>query len=64
MELNIIHLERREDRLIMLENQLIEQNIVDYKLWEGVIDKNPKRGMAKAHKQIIEWAKNEICGIT
>mgnify|MGYP000970555889 CR=1 FL=1 len=41
----------------MLENQLVEHNIVEYKLWEGVIDKNPKRGIEKVHKQIIEWVK-------
>ncbi len=59
MELNIIHLEHRKDRFKLLENQLVEQNIVNYRLWEGIVDKNPKRGIAKAHKQIIEWANNQ-----
>lgn len=59
MELNIIHLEQRKDRFKLLENQLVEQNIVKYRLWEGIVDKNPKRGIAKAHKQIIEWANNQ-----
>lgn len=53
MQLNIIHLKQRIDRLELLEKQLFEQNIEDYKFWEGVVDeKNPKRGIAKAHKQL------------
>jgi len=60
MSLNIIHLKDRKDRLKLLDIQIIEQNIVNYTVWEGVLDKeNLKRGIAKAHKQIIEWARNQ-----
>ena len=60
MELNIIHLKERKDRAQLLNIELIKQNITNYKIWEGVFDEeNPKRGIAKAHKQIIEWASNQ-----
>jgi hypothetical protein len=60
MVLNIIHLERRKDRWVNLEKQLSEQNIVDFKIWEGNDDvQNPKRGIARAHKQIVNWAKSQ-----
>lgn len=57
MLLHIIHLKNRKDRIQLLEKQIVEQSIVNYKLWEGVLEENPKK--AKAHKQIIEWAKKE-----
>ncbi|HRN91896.1 MAG TPA: hypothetical protein PLE75_02765 [Ferruginibacter sp.] len=58
--LNIIHLSKREDRLALLKDQLIIQGISDYKLWEGIVDKsNPAKGISKAHKQIVAWAKKE-----
>lgn len=60
MEINIIHLKQRTDRLQLLKKQLLEQRIENYKLWDGVTDeKNPKQGIAKAHKQIVEWARNQ-----
>ena len=60
MQLNIIHLEHRKDRLHKLHNQLFEQNITSYKIWNGVLDEdNPKQGIAKAHKQIIQWAHDQ-----
>lgn len=60
MGLNIIHLSHRKDRLQLLNNQLTEQNIINYKLWEGFLDEeNPKRGIAKAHKQIIHWSQKQ-----
>lgn len=60
MKLNIIHLHSRLDRLQLLEDQLDEQKIYDYKIWPGIIDRdNPKRGIAKAHKQIVQWAKDQ-----
>lgn len=58
--LNIIHLSQRKDRLELLKNQLIIQGINDYKLWEGIVDQsNPAKGISKAHKQIVAWAKRE-----
>lgn len=60
MQLHIIHLKARKDRAQLLEQQLLEQNITNYKIWEGIEDnENPKRGIAKAHKQIIKWASNQ-----
>ncbi len=60
MQLHIIHLKHRIDRLQQLNNQLFEQNIDHYRLWDGILDeKSPKRRIAKAHKQIIEWAGNQ-----
>lgn len=60
MNLNIIHLPKRIDRWQLLQRQIREQNIKDYRLWEGITDnKMPFRGISRAHKQIIEFAKNE-----
>ena len=48
MQLNIIHLKERKDRLQLLDRQLFEQSITDYKLWKGILDiENPKRGISK-----------------
>lgn len=58
-KLNIIHLEHRKDRLHLLKKELKQEKITDYRLWNGIPDKNPKKGIAKAHKQIIGWAKAE-----
>lgn len=35
MQLNIIHLKQRADRLQVLNNQIREQNIMTYQIWEG-----------------------------
>ncbi|MGL4596596.1 MAG: hypothetical protein ACRCYO_03655 [Bacteroidia bacterium] len=60
MRLHIIHLSQRKDRAVLLENQLRGQGIADYKIWDGIVDvENPKRGIAKAHKQIVAWARNQ-----
>lgn len=57
MVLNIIHLPDRTDRLKLLNQELIDQNILKYKIWNGVIDKSiPQRGISKAHKQIVKYA--------
>ena len=56
MTINIIHLSGRLDREKSLKKELIEQNISDYKIWEGIIDPNiPSRGISKAHKQIVKY---------
>ena len=58
--LNIIHLSHREDRLKLINNQLITQNITNYRFWEGIVDsENAAKGIAKAHKQIVLWARQE-----
>ncbi len=59
MHLNIIHLKYRKDRLQLLEFQLANQNIQHFTIWDGIYDENPKRGIAKAHKQIIRWARDQ-----
>lgn len=62
MQLHIIHLKERKDRIRLLDKQLLEQNIINYKIWEGVLDKeNPKKGIAKAHKRIIKWPVIKTC---
>ena len=58
MELHIINLKHRSDRLYLLKEELAFQEITNYKLWKGILDtQGPKVGIAKAHKQIVKWAK-------
>ncbi len=60
MTLNIIHLPHRVDRLELLKNELITQEIADYRIWDGVLDEEkPFRGIAQAHKRIITWARDQ-----
>jgi len=60
MKVNIIHLPDRKDRWALLQNELCEQNITDYKVWNGIIDPFLTfRGIAQAHKQIVKHAKEE-----
>lgn len=56
--LHIIHLPEREDRHELLAKELHEQNITKYRIWHGFKDENnPPAGIIKAHKQIVQWAK-------
>ena len=56
MNLNVIHLKHRKDRLKQLKIEMAEQNIQKYKIWAGILDKeNPRQGIAKSHKQIVKW---------
>jgi len=51
VQLHIIHLKKRKDRAQLLNKELIEQDITNFKIWEGILDEeHPKRGIAKAHK--------------
>lgn len=60
MTLNIIHLQHREDRLDILQKELSDNNISDFKIWDGIIDAaNSITGISKAHKQIVEKVKHE-----
>lgn len=65
MMLNIIHLEKRKDRYENLMRELCVQGITDYQIWPGIIDKQPKVGVSRAHKQVIRFAKennfDKIC---
>lgn len=57
MPLHILHLSNRIDREKSFKKELKEQNISDYKVWEGIIDAHtPCRGISKAHKQIVKFA--------
>ena len=59
MTINIIHLSNRIDREKSFCKELYEQNISDYKIWEGISDaKIPYRGISKAHKQIVKHAQD------
>ena len=61
MLINIIHLKHRFDREIQFQNELASQNIFSYKVWDGIIDPLiSARGISKAHKQIVAWAKKKI----
>jgi hypothetical protein len=58
--LYIIHLPRRTDRWNLLIHELREQNINDYKIWDGIEDFSaPWKGVAKAHKQIVRYAQEQ-----
>jgi len=56
--LNIIHLEPRHDRLESFKQEMNNQNIM-YAVWEGIIAERPWIGINKAHKQIVQYAKDE-----
>lgn len=57
--LNILHLERRKDRMANLLKQLAEQEITFYTIHEGIDQKvNTKEAITKGHKKIIQQAKN------
>src|SRR6266404_95325 len=57
MKLNIIHLPHRIDRWMLLQQELSAQNIVDFDIWEGIMDdEGPHVGISRAHKQIVKYA--------
>jgi len=58
MQLNIINLEHRFERIENLRIELNNQNITDFKIWKGIIDKPICKGISKAHKQIVQYAKD------
>ena len=62
MQINIIHLPERVDRLKLLKKELKWQGILDFKIWPGIVDDSiPVRGISKAHKQIVKYANdNEL----
>jgi hypothetical protein len=58
MQINIIHLSERTDRWELLKKELDSQGISDFKIWPGIVDSViPARGISKAHKQIVRYAK-------
>ena len=60
MILNIIHLPHRKDRLELLKNELITQEIDDYRIWDGILNAEvPFKGIVQAHKHIVAWARDQ-----
>jgi GT2 family glycosyltransferase len=57
MELHIIHLPHRTDRLQFLKQEIAEQEIANYRIWNGITTAIPSNGIARAHQQIITYAK-------
>lgn len=58
-QLHIINLSHRKDRILLLNNQLLKQNLIGC-IWPGISDlENAKRGISKAHKQIVRYAKRQ-----
>lgn len=57
MKLNIIHLPARTDRLVILKQELENQKITNFQLWDGIpYDTAPWTGISRAHKQIVREA--------
>lgn len=57
--LNILHLEKRKDRMDSLLKQLSEQEISFYSIHEAIDQKvNTKQAITIGHKRIIQEAKN------
>lgn len=59
MTLNIIHLPHRLDRYGHLVDQLISQNIIDYKIHEGIICEPVCTGISRSFKKIVQDAKEK-----
>lgn len=57
--LNILHLERRKDRLLHLATQLEFNRIEDYTIIHGFEDANTKQAITKGHKLIVSLAKEQ-----
>lgn len=64
MIVNVINLPSREDRKLSALQQSLEQGF-EIKWWPGIIEYPPAMGISKAHKQIIQHAKDnklkEVC---
>lgn len=66
--IHIIHLKGTDysaDRYHSLIREMHVQGIENYKVWDGIHDANRVRGINKAHKQIVWYAKEnklpEVC---
>lgn len=57
MKPNIIHNRAKNERYIILMNELATQGIVDYEIWDAVHDVTVIKSINLAHKQIVKWAK-------
>src|SRR5438046_583436 len=56
MRLNVI-CGNRSERIPRLINELANQGITDYELWDGIFLPSIKESINRAHKQIVEYAK-------
>ena len=66
--IHIIHLKGTDysaDRFHSFIKEMHEQGVTEYKVWDGIHDANRVRGISRAHKQIVQYAKEarlpEIC---
>lgn len=66
--IHIIYLRNTEysqDRYDSFTKEMNEQGIIDYKVWDGIHDANRVRGISRAHKQVVQYAKEnqlpEVC---
>jgi hypothetical protein len=64
--IHIIHLTHRTDRMRNIQEQMEGQNIKEFRIWEGIIDKQYRpSGICRAHKQIVQYAlHNQLPEIT
>lgn len=65
---HIIHLKNTDysqPRFDSFTKEMNEQGINDYKIWDGIHDVNKIRAISRAHKQIVQYAKEnklpEVC---
>lgn len=56
---HIIHNNDRDERYSRLMNNLKDQGITDFKIWDAIIDRARATGISRAHKQIVRWAKEQ-----
>ena len=65
MKVNIIHDNRRIEKYGHLLDELIQQGITNYRIWDIVLMPNVVESINASHKQIIKWAKDnkqkEVC---
>jgi len=58
IKINIISLPKRTDRRESIIKQMELEGITSYKIWDGIPHVQPKIGINRAHKQIIQYAKD------
>ncbi len=58
MTINVINLPHRADRMEVFRRAMAAENC-SFKTWPGVNGRIPKQNISKAHKQIVQWAKDE-----
>lgn len=57
MTVNIIHDKDRKDRWRLLQQEIATHNL-DVVYWPAVHHHNPRTGISRAHKQIVQWARD------